>query len=140
MRSGHLKIMCQILKPVEIFIPNCRSQVIGKTDILIKFEGHNIFVAECKYWHGQSDHHANINQLLGYLTWRDSKVALIYFVQNKNMKEVINQIEKITNTHPFFNKSLGIKEESWFEYDFFLKGDREDSIKLTILLFHFPEK
>ena len=113
--------------------------VKGKTDILIKFEGHNIFVAECKYWHGPAEHHDNINQLLGYLTWRDSKVTLIYFVQNKNMKDVIDQIERITNTHSLFNKSLGAKEESWFEYDFFLKGDRGDSIKLTILLFHFPD-
>lgn len=49
----------------------------GKTDILIRSGDRNIFIAECKYWGGPAVLTATINQLLGYLSWRDSKAAII---------------------------------------------------------------
>jgi hypothetical protein len=52
---------------------------IGKTDILIRVDDKNIFVAECKVWGGDKILTAAIDQLLGYLTWRDTKSALIIF-------------------------------------------------------------
>jgi len=57
----------------------------GKTDILIRHEGHIVFVAECKFWSGIKELHKAIDQLLKYLTWRDSKTALICFVENKEL-------------------------------------------------------
>jgi len=33
----------------------------GKTDILIKHEGQNLFIAECKYWTGEKDYEAAID-------------------------------------------------------------------------------
>ncbi|MGH7938098.1 MAG: hypothetical protein ACREFG_06300, partial [Chthoniobacterales bacterium] len=55
----------------------------GKTDILLKYQdGSNLFVAECKWWSGESDFTEAINQLFDrYITWRDSKVALLVFVK-----------------------------------------------------------
>ncbi len=38
----------------------------GKTDILIRSEGKNIFIAECKYWAGPQKLTDAIDQLLGY--------------------------------------------------------------------------
>ena len=52
---------------------------LGKTDILIRASGRNVFVAECKFWSGSKAMHAAINQILGYLTWRDTKAALLVF-------------------------------------------------------------
>ena len=40
----------------------------GKTDILVKSEGRNVFVAECKFWRGAKQHIKTIDQLLGYLS------------------------------------------------------------------------
>jgi hypothetical protein len=41
----------------------------GKTDILIRAEGRNIFVAECKFWRGEKSFMETIDQLLSYLSW-----------------------------------------------------------------------
>ena len=49
----------------------------GKTDILVRHEGTNVFVGECKFWKGIKAFRDTIDQILGYLTWRDSKAAII---------------------------------------------------------------
>jgi hypothetical protein len=43
---------------------------IGKTDILIRHENKNVFVAECKFWEGYQGLKKTVDQLLGYTTWR----------------------------------------------------------------------
>ena len=58
----------------------------GKIDILIRHENSNAFIAECKFWRGQKEYLETITQLLGYLTWRDSKSAVVVFVRNKDLK------------------------------------------------------
>jgi hypothetical protein len=40
----------------------------GKTDILIRHENHNVFVAECKFWAGYKALKETTHQLLGYTT------------------------------------------------------------------------
>ena len=49
----------------------------GKADILIRADGRNVFVAECKFWAGPKSLLAAIDQILGYLTWRDTKASLL---------------------------------------------------------------
>jgi hypothetical protein len=51
----------------------------GKTDILIKVDNKNIFIAECKFWDGVKKFNEAIDQLLGYLSWRDSKWGACHF-------------------------------------------------------------
>ncbi len=48
----------------------------GKTDILIRVKDRNIFIAECKFWGGEKNFLDTITQLLGYLSWRDTKAAV----------------------------------------------------------------
>jgi hypothetical protein len=57
----------------------------GKTDILVRHQKSNIFVAECKFWGGAKKHFETIDQMLSYLTWRDSKTAIVYFMDTKEM-------------------------------------------------------
>ncbi|MFW5879624.1 MAG: hypothetical protein ACOCUV_02240, partial [bacterium] len=66
----------------------------GKTDILLKYskDGSNIFVAECKIWKGQKLFFEAIDQLLGYLTHRDSKTALMIFVDQKEATSVVDTV------------------------------------------------
>jgi len=61
----------------------------GKTDILLRYQGSNVFIGECKFWHGKKGFLDTISQLLRYLTWRDSKAAIIMFVSNKDFSSVI---------------------------------------------------
>ena len=43
----------------------------GKTDILVRSGDRNIFIAECKIWGGPDKLNDTIEQLLGYLSWRE---------------------------------------------------------------------
>lgn len=110
----------------------------GKTDILIRHESKNVFVAECKFWKGQKVHLKTIDQILGYLTWRDSKAAILYFVRNKNLDPVLKSIEDGTSEHPCFVKYRGRDSEGWFSYHFHLSKNNPRGLELAILCFHFP--
>jgi hypothetical protein len=55
----------------------------GKADIRIEDKNRAAFVAECKIWSGENALTDAVDQLLGYLTWRDCKAALI--VVNKTV-------------------------------------------------------
>src|SRR5207248_3253533 len=55
----------------------------GRTDLRIEAESRAAFVAECKVWKGSQIIQESVDQLLGYLTWRDCKAALVIF--NKNV-------------------------------------------------------
>ena len=81
------------------------------------------FVAECKYWKGEKTYLKTIDQLLGYLTWRNSKVAVINFVQNNEFSDVLEKTKTSTKTHPNFLKELNSNDETWFNYKFYLNGD-----------------
>lgn len=64
----------------------------GKTDICIEAKNRAAFVAECKMWTGENKIESALQQLDNYLTWRDSKAALIYFVRRKNYFDIIEKV------------------------------------------------
>jgi hypothetical protein len=110
----------------------------GKTDILIRHEGSNVFVGECKFWKGLKAFHETIDQILGYLTWRDSKAAILCFVNNKELNPVLEQISKGTPQHPCYVRLESKKTESWTHFEFRLKSDPTRNVHLAVLCFHFP--
>jgi hypothetical protein len=110
----------------------------GKTDILIRHEGKNIFVAECGVWKGAKQFLGKIDQLLSYLTWRDSKTALICFVRNKEFGSVIETIRHEISSHACFVKEHPPVDEGWLRYEFTLLDDPSRSVSLAVLCFHYP--
>jgi hypothetical protein len=110
----------------------------GKTDILIRHEKSNMFVAECKYWDGAKKHLDTINQLLSYLTWRDSKTAIVCFVGRKDFSSILKQIVETTKQHACHISPLGATDETWFNFEFHLPRDPGRSVKVAILAFHLP--
>ncbi|MBI5511486.1 MAG: hypothetical protein HY903_22245 [Deltaproteobacteria bacterium] len=52
----------------------------GKTDIRIEADDRSAFVAECKLWKGSAYLVGGMEQLLGYLTWRDGKAAMVILI------------------------------------------------------------
>jgi hypothetical protein len=110
----------------------------GKTDILLKHtDNTNLFVAECKVWSGQQALLAAINQLFDlYLTWRDSKAALLLFVRNSNFSGVLATIKAEVVAHPYFMRYVGDTDDSSFSYIFHLPGDKTREVKLEIMAFH----
>lgn len=110
----------------------------GKTDILLRHDGTNIFIGECKFWRGEKSFLSTISQLLGYLTWRDSKAAVIMFVPNKDFTNVVDTAKESTLKHPNALKFVNEKDETWFNYEFHLNDDRNRLVKLAVLLYHTP--
>jgi len=110
----------------------------GKTDILIRSEGKNIFIAECKFWKGQKAHIDTIDQLLGYASWRDTKTAIVVFNRNKDFSSVILKIKEITQQHPNCKKQLSYASETGFRFKFHHKDDVNREILITILAFNVP--
>ena len=110
----------------------------GKTDILVRYESSNVFVAECKFWRGSKAHLKAIDQALGYLTWRDSKAAIICFVDNDELQPVLDKIVKITPEHKCYADTLK-ESDGRYEYRFHLLDDPTRNVLLTVLCFHFPK-
>jgi len=115
----------------------------GKTDIILKYsaDNTNLFVAECKFWKGASEFHQAINQLFDrYLTWRDSKTALIFFVQNKDFSKVLETVKAEAPKHPYYTKTINYSGESSYSYIYKLPNDEDKEVYLEIILFHFDQK
>ena len=108
----------------------------GKTDIRIESKDRAAFVAECKVWQGQSELNKAIDQLLGYLTWRDCKTALVIF--NKNVAgftEIQNKIPKIFKGHTNYERTLDSKRVG--EWRFICRSKEDAERKVTIHVFMF---
>jgi hypothetical protein len=130
-----------LLIPLCTHYPNSTGETFnkkGKTDILIRHESSNIFVGECKFWKGLKAFHETIDQILGYLTWRDSKAAILCFVNNKELNPVLEQISKGTPQHQCFVRLESKRIESWTQFEFRLKSDPTRNVHLAVLCFHFP--
>lgn len=111
----------------------------GKTDILIRHEKTNVFVAECKFWGGESAFHATIDQLLSYLTWRDSCAAILCFNRNKEHDPVLKKITESATKHPCFVRARPADDNGFFHFDFHLLNDETRGVRLAVLCFHFPD-
>jgi hypothetical protein len=111
----------------------------GKTDILLRHQEKNIFVAECVIWDGPQKLQEKIDQLLGYLTWRDSKTALVVFVRNPNISRIQQSLREAVPRHANYLGTVKTIDDSQIEYRFHLAGDKEREIRVTVLVFHVPE-
>ncbi len=112
----------------------------GKTDILIRADGRNVFIAECKFWSGPKAMHAAIEQILGYLTWRDTKAALVIFSKNADFTNVLNRIEKTIPQHPNFKRKLRKVNDTHTRYSFRQKNDPGRDIYLAVQAFNIPKR
>lgn len=74
----------------------------GKTDILIRHGDRNAFIAECKLWHGPKAVADALDQLLGYLVWRDPKAALVMFIKTKDPATTIEKLHAAVEAHPSY--------------------------------------
>lgn len=111
----------------------------GKTDILIRLDGQNIFIAECKYWDGQKKGLSQaIDQLLGYLTWRDTKAAIVLFNRRKSATNVLRQIPDILQGHESFVSHVGYERANSFRCVLKNASDPEQELLLTVILFNVP--
>jgi hypothetical protein len=108
----------------------------GKTDIRIEDKERSAFVAECKVWGGAGEITKAIGQLLSYLTWRDSKAALVVF--NKNVggfSELPERMHQTVLSHPFFLKEVSINIPG--EYRFLMRSEEDPGRRVTVHTYLF---
>lgn len=110
----------------------------GKTDILIRVDGKNIFIGECKFWGGPKKLTKTIDQLLGYSSWRDTKVAVIIFNRNKDFSKVLAAIQSTVTEHVNCKRVIGAQSETSFKYVFAHRDDANREMTLTVLAFDVP--
>jgi hypothetical protein len=114
----------------------------GKTDILIRAEDRNVFIAECKIWNGAATIRDALGQLLSYLTWRDTKAALLVFIRHgepptKVISRAITEIEG----HPNYKRTFRTGEDGE-RYNFIVHaaGDPDREIRLAFLPFALQDR
>ncbi|XQQ07413.1 MAG: HEAT repeat domain-containing protein [Leptolyngbya sp. IPPAS B-1204] len=112
---------------------NCQ----GKTDIIVKLQGDNVFIGECKFWSGENKLKETLDQLLGYATLRDKQLGMLIFNRNKNFSAVLEQIPAIIRNHSSFLEEANHSET---EFRFILKhpNDPRCKLNLAILAFDIP--
>ena len=110
----------------------------GKTDILIRIADRNAFIAECKFWHGQKQFSEAIDQLLGYLTWRDCKCALLIFNRNKDSAGVVAKMHEAMAARPEHRRTIAKSDSGECRYIFVKQADPGREITITTMLFDIP--
>lgn len=108
----------------------------GKTDICVKEGDRAAFVAECAMWRGEKHLLGKVDQLLGYLTWRDCKAALVIF--NKEVAgfaELLNKVPETLVKHRFLVKDFGQQGEG--EWRYVLRSAEDEGRRITVHVFLF---
>ncbi|MFB8347940.1 hypothetical protein [Streptomyces niveus] len=111
----------------------------GKTDILIREEDRHIFIGECKIWKGPKTITDTLDQLLGYLVWRDTKAALLLFIRTGNPTDVVAKAVAQFREHPNYKRDGQHATDE--RHDFFFHSDEDPNreIALAFLPFHLPK-
>ena len=112
----------------------------GKTDIMVKQGNDILFIAECKFWKGAKKLLDAINQILNYLTWRDTKTALLIFNKDTEIQTVVQSVQETIPSHPNFVKQINQgNNKGWYNYSFH-RIDSNDEIIMAVMVYDFHKK
>ena len=112
---------------------------IGKSDILIQDgEGTNVFIAECKIWHGEKELQNAIYQLIErYISWRDEHSALI--ILNKDVDRFTRLVEtakQAMESHNLFLNKIEETSTTSARYTFQNVEDLDKTIQIELIIFN----
>lgn len=108
----------------------------GKTDIRIEDNNRAAFVAECKIWKGRKELSQAIDQLLGYLTWRDCKAAIVIFNKhNARFSGIIETVPGVFKAHPLHKRDVDTSE--YGEWEFHMTSLEDEGRQICIHVFVF---
>ena len=108
----------------------------GKTDICIETDSRAAFVGECKLWTGPASLSGALDQLLGYLTWRDSKASVLVFnTRNKNFSKILPAVPDAIRGHSLFLRDLPCEETG--EWRVLMRSKEDEGRRVTVHVFLF---
>lgn len=109
----------------------------GKTDIRIEDDNRAAFVAECKIWKGPKELAKAVNQLLGYLTWRDCKTAIIVFNKhNAGFSGILDAIPPVFEAHPNFRKTFTTDTAGEWQFSMTSREDEARLVRVHVFAFN----
>lgn len=109
----------------------------GKTDIRIEDDARAAFVAECKIWKGQKELSQAIDQLLGYLTWRDCKAAIVVFNKhNAKFSGILESVPGVFEAHPRFKRLRGAEGLGEWQFDMTSREDEGRQVRVHVFVFN----
>jgi hypothetical protein len=111
----------------------------GHTDILIRDGSDNLFIAECKIWHGQKQFTEAIDQLLGYVTWRDTKTAIIIFNRNQATTPVVETIKTTIEANGNYKRDAKLENPTRLRAVFGRPNDPSREIIVTVIVVPIPK-
>ena len=76
---------------------------------------------------------------MGYLSWRDTKTAVVIFNRNRDFSNVLKSIIETTETHPHKKKGPEKLGETRFRYTFSNPNDTNRELTLTAMAFDVPQ-
>ncbi len=77
---------------------------LGKTDISMRVDSGHVLICECKFWRGAKAYAEALDQLFGYLTWRQNYGVLIHFCKLKDMTRAVSEAKRAMQEHPTFSR------------------------------------
>jgi hypothetical protein len=104
----------------------------GRSDILLRCEDRNVFIAECKIWDGPKTVSDAVDQLLGYLVWRDTKAVLVVFIHTVNATETIEKARVAIRDHPRVVRETPARADGQFQFVVIADDERRE-IHLSFL-------
>jgi hypothetical protein len=113
----------------------------GKTDIRIEDNNRAAFVAECKVWHGAGEISEALDQLLRYLTWRDSKASLV--ILNKDVAgfvELQKKLEEAVRVHAFCEETIECHQPGEWRFRFRTAEDVDHKVEVHVFAFNLYSK
>ena len=110
----------------------------GSTDILVRVADRNVFIGECKIWDGQKKFNDAIDQLLGYLTWRDRRCALLIFNRSKGTTAVAQKMHEAMVGRMEYRETVPSDGQGTAQYYFATSEDPNRQIFIATLLFDIP--
>ena len=109
----------------------------GRTDILLRVDNSNIFIGECKIWGRPSEVQPAVDQIMNYITLRDTKTALLFFVKKASMSGIMDQVAEKIRGHGMYTET---SSESATEMRCVFRHPRDQSLtfQLAVQLYHIP--
>lgn len=112
--------------------------VSGKTDLLVRHDAQNLFIGECKFWSGQKGFGETVDQLFGYRAWRDTKLAMVMFVRERDLTAIVEKARDALGDQDQFVAWGPTANETELRATMSWPGDDRRHADLAVLLIHTP--
>ncbi len=108
----------------------------GKTDIHLNIAKGDILICECKIWAGQALYLDTIDQLQGYLSWRENFGIMITFIRGTKPSTVLSAAETVIPSHQTYIRGFRKLEETHYVSIHRLPADDQKFVEIHHLFYN----